>query len=57
MNGRPALLALQTTSENNVTHLSYLLKNFTFLEEERIGLIIWELHERSTEKAAMIEKV
>ena len=56
MNGRPALVALETTSENDVTHLSSLSKNLTFLEEERIELIIWELHQRCTEKAVMIKK-
>ena len=31
-------MALQTASENNVTNLSLLSENFTFLAEEGIGV-------------------
>ena len=36
-------MALQTASENNVTHLSLLSENFTFLAEEGIGLFLVRL--------------
>ena len=36
-------MALQTASKNNVTHLSLLSENFTFLAEEGIGLFLVSL--------------
>ena len=33
-------MAVQRASENNVTHLSLLSENFTFLAEEGIGLFL-----------------